>query len=109
MQALARFAVRRRWFVVAGWILFIVAAQALLAGLGGADYKDDFKLPHTETQTVAQLLSAAGLDSQNGAGGTVVLHARSGTIADYRNQVQPALQKLCDGGFGIVSASSPYG
>ncbi|HST48157.1 MMPL family transporter [Jatrophihabitans sp.] len=109
MQALARFAVRRRWFVVAGWIAFIVALQALLGGLGGADYRDDFKLPHTETQTVAQLLSSAGLDSQNGATGTVVLHARTGTIADYAGQVQPALRKLCDGGFGLATANSPYG
>jgi len=109
MQALARFAVHRRWFVVAGWILFIVALQALLGGLGGSDYRDDFKLPHTETQTVAQLLSAAGLDTQNGATGTVVLHAKSGTIADYAGQVQPALQKLCTGGFGIATANSPYG
>jgi RND superfamily putative drug exporter len=52
MQTLARFAVRRRWWVVGGWIVFIIAAQALLSGLGGANYKDDFKLPHTETQTV---------------------------------------------------------
>ena len=109
MQTLARLAVRRRWFVVAGWILFIVGAQALLGGVGGSDYRDDFKLPHTETQTVAQLLSAAGLDSQNGASGTMVLHARSGTIADYSQRVQPALQKLCTGGFGIASANSPYG
>ncbi|MDQ1722660.1 MAG: putative drug exporter of the superfamily [Pseudonocardiales bacterium] len=109
MQTLARFAVRRRWFVVAGWILFILGVQALLAGLGGSQYKDDFKLPHTETQTVAQLLSGAGLDSQNGASGTMVLHARSGAIADYAGQVQPALRKLCSGGFGIASASSPYG
>jgi putative drug exporter of the RND superfamily len=109
MQTLARFAVRRRWLVVAGWIVFIVALQALLGGLGGADYRDDFKLPHTETQTVAQLLSKAGLDSQNGASGTVVLHARSGTVTDFAGQVQPALQKLCSGGFGIASANSPYG
>src|SRR3978361_1893503 len=109
MQALARFAVRRRWFVVAGWILFIVAAQALLAGLGGSDYKDDFKLPHTETQTVAQLLTASGLNSQNGASGTMVLHARSGTIADFNTRVQPELQKLCSAGFGIASVTSPYG
>ncbi len=109
MQALARFAVRRRWLVVAGWILFIVALQALLGGLGGSDYRDDFKLPHTETQTVAQLLSDAGLDSQNGASGTVVLHALSGGIADYAGQVQPALQKLCTGGFGLATATSPYG
>ena len=109
MQAVARFAVRRRWFVVAGWLLFIVAVQALLAGLGGSDYRDDFKLPNTETQTVAELLSKAGLDSQNGASGAMVLHARTGVIADYAERVQPALRELCGGGFGIASASSPYG
>jgi len=109
MQTLARFAIRRRWFVVAGWILFIVAMQALLGSLGGSHYRDDFKLPHTETQTVAQLLSDAGLKSQNGASATVVLHARSGAVPDYAGQVQPALQKLCDGGFGIATATSPYG
>jgi len=109
MQALARLAVRRRWFVVAGWVLFIVAAQALLAGLGGSRYRDDFKLPHTETQAVAELLSEAGLDSQNGASGAMVLHARSGVIADYTGRVQPALRALCGGDFGIASANSPYG
>ncbi|HEX8305720.1 MAG TPA: MMPL family transporter [Jatrophihabitans sp.] len=109
MEALARLAVRRRWFVVAGWVLFIVAAQALLAGLGGSAYRDDFKLPNTETQTVAELLAGAGLDSQNGASGAMVLHARSGVVADYAGRVQPALRELCGGGFGIASANSPYG
>jgi RND superfamily putative drug exporter len=109
MQTIARFAARRRWWMVAGWILFIAATQALLAGLGGSDYRDDFKLPGTETQTVSQLLSEAGLGSQNGATGTVVLHARSGVIADYAQRVQPALRALCDGGFGIASVTSPYG
>jgi putative drug exporter of the RND superfamily len=109
MQTLARFAVQRRWWVVAGWIAFIVFAQALLAGLGGANYKDDFKLPHTETQTVAELLKKAGLDAQNGASGTMVLHAKSGTINDFESTIQPALQKLCSTGHGIASVISPYG
>ncbi len=110
MQRLARFAIQRRWFVVAGWILFIVATQAILSGIGGADYKDDFKLPHTETDTVAQLLTKAGLDSQNGASGTMVLHAKSGTVADAQSQVLPKLQALCTStGLGISSVESPYG
>ncbi|HEX8768927.1 MAG TPA: MMPL family transporter, partial [Jatrophihabitans sp.] len=46
---------------------------------------------------------------QNGATGTMVLHARSGTIADYAGRVQPALRELCSGGYGLASASSPYG
>jgi RND superfamily putative drug exporter len=110
MQTLARFAIQRRWFVVAGWILFIVATQAILSGIGGADYKDDFKLPHTETDTVAQLLTKAGLDSQNGASGTMVLHAKSGAVADAQAQVLPKLQALCTAtNVGVSSVESPYG
>ena len=63
MQTLARFAVSRRWLVVAAWIAFIVTVQVLLSGAGGSAYKDDFKLPHTETDTVAQLLTASGLNN----------------------------------------------
>ncbi|MDQ2837051.1 MAG: MMPL family transporter [Actinomycetota bacterium] len=109
MHSLARFAVRRRWYVVAGWIVFILAMQGLLSGLGGANYKDDFKLPHTETETVSRLLSAAGLDSENGASGTMVVHAKSGTVADFAGKVQPALQQLCRLDAGIASVNSPYG
>jgi RND superfamily putative drug exporter len=109
MQALARFAIQRRWWVVGGWIGFIVAAQLILAGVGGSQYKDDFKLPHTETQTVAELLKNAGLNSQNGASGTMVLHAKSGTVADFASTVQPALQALCGDGRQIATIDSPYG
>jgi RND superfamily putative drug exporter len=109
MQTIARFAVRRRWWVVAGWIAFIIGTQLLLSGLGGSNYKDDFKLPHTETDTVSKLLTRAGLDNRNGASGTMVLHPRSGSVADYASTVQPALQKLCASNLGIASINSPYG
>lgn len=59
MKALSRFVVRHRWWVVAGWIAAIVAIQALSSSLGGSRYKDDFKLPGTESQTVSDRLSKA--------------------------------------------------
>ena len=67
MQSIARFATRYRWFVLAGWILVIVALQAVAGAAGGSAYKDVFTLPHTETQTVLDLLKSHGL--QNRAGG----------------------------------------
>src|SRR4051794_14367936 len=109
MQTLARIAIRRRWLVLASWLVLIVALQALLGGLGGSQYKDDFKLPHTETETVAHLLTASGLSSANGASGTMVIHAKSGTVADYAATVQPALNRLCAKNLGIASIGSPYG
>jgi RND superfamily putative drug exporter len=109
MQTIARFAVRQRWWIVVGWIAAIIALQVILSAVGGSAYKDDFKLPHTETQTVSQLLADSGLDSRNGASGTMVLHALTGSVTDFANTVEPALQKLCTSGQGISSVSSPYG
>jgi RND superfamily putative drug exporter len=109
MDRFARFVVRRRWWVLAGWLAFIVALQGLLAGLGGSQYKDDFKLPKTETATVSHLLADSGLASANGASGTMVLHARTGTVADFAGTVQPALQRLCQADLGLASINSPYG
>ncbi|CAN5547004.1 MMPL family transporter [soil metagenome] len=109
MQRIAQFAINRRWWIVAGWIAFIIGAQVLLSALGGSNYKDDFKLPHTETENVSRLLSGAGLASQNGATGTMVLHAVTGTVADAGSTVKPALSQLCSSGLGIASISSPYG
>ncbi len=109
MKALARFAVRRRWLVVGAWLILIVALQAALSSVGGAHYKDDFKLPNTETATVTKLLTDAGLDDQNGASGTIVLHARTGGIAGAGAKVRPALQQLCSADLGLSSLESPYG
>lgn len=113
MQKFARFAVRRRWIVVGAWLVLIVALQGALSGLGGSHYKDDFKLPHTETDTVSTLLTASGLDNQNGSSGTMVLHARTGVLAGATATapatVQPALRQLCTAGLGLSSIESPYG
>ena len=53
MKSLAEFAIRRRWFVVAGWIVLIIVVQGIALAMGGPAYKDTFSLPHTETATVA--------------------------------------------------------
>ncbi|SDI91991.1 putative drug exporter of the RND superfamily [Frankineae bacterium MT45] len=109
MDKLARFAVRKRWWIVLGWVGLIVVLQALASAAGGSDFKNDFKLPHTETATVSNLLAKAKLGAQNGATGTVVLHAKSGKVADFDSQVQPALQKLCTEDYGVSTIVSPFG
>jgi RND superfamily putative drug exporter len=109
MQNLARFAVRRRWIVVGLWLALVVGVQALSHATGGAAYKNEFKLPHTEAQTVARLLTGSGLDKQNGAVGTVVLHARTGLLASQSTTIEPVLEQLCRSSYGVASVSSPYG
>ena len=108
MQSLARFAVRQRWAVLGMWLALIVGAQLIAQAAGGATYKNDFKLPHTEAATVSKLLTGAGLDKQNGSVGTVVLHAKTGTLASQKAAISADLATLCVPSYGIASVSSPY-
>src|SRR5690348_6226676 len=99
MKTLAEFAIRRRWLVIVGWIVLVVAAQGIASALGGAAYKDTFSLPHTETASVATLLKHAGLEDQNGVSGTVVLkNTRNTAFTAAPAALQPALVKLCTSG-----------
>jgi len=93
VRNLAQFAIRHRWWVIAGWLVFIVGTQAIAGSLGGANYKDEFKLPGTETQTVSTLLRDSGLDSQNGIDGNMVLHVNNGDLATPPAGVVPALTR----------------
>jgi putative drug exporter of the RND superfamily len=108
VEALAKFAVKRRWWVIGGWVLFIVLAQGIAGALGGASYKDTFSLPHTETASVAKVLKNAGLANQNGATGTVVLKAKTGTLASAPSTVEPALVKLCTAGHEVAAIRTPW-
>ncbi len=109
MQTLARFAIQRRWWVIGGWIAFIVLAQVISGGLGGANYRDEFKLPHTETQTVSDLLKNSGQNNQNGIDGIMVVHAKSGDLKTAPPAVVSALQAQCVPATEVTSISSPWG
>ncbi len=74
MQTLARLAIQKRWYVIAGWIAFIIGAQLIAGAAGGAAYKDVFTLPHTETQKVLDLLRDNGQTGQTGQVGAVAVH-----------------------------------
>jgi RND superfamily putative drug exporter len=108
MKRIAELAVRRRWVVVIGWVIFVIAAQGIAGAMGGAAYKDTFSLPHTETASVADLLKDAGLDNQNGALGTVVLKNRTGAFAAPPAQLKPTLAKVCTSGNHVALIVSPW-
>ena len=108
MQKLARLAIQRRWLVIIAWLAFIVLAQGISASLGGANYKDTFSLPHTETASVAKVLKNAGLDNQTGATGTVVLKATTGTLQTEPAALEPALVKLCTSGNKVATIRTPW-
>jgi putative drug exporter of the RND superfamily len=104
----ARFIIAHRKWVVIGWIVLIVGLQGIAHALGGSAYKDTFSLPHTETAKVATLLKNAGLDSENGATGTVVLHSHNGAFTGAPSSLEPALAALCSAGDHVALIQSPW-
>jgi RND superfamily putative drug exporter len=109
MKTIAEFAIRRRWFIIAGWIVLVIAAQGIASAMGGAAYKDTFSLPHTETATVANLLKHAGLDNRNGVSGTVVIkNTNNQAFSGAPPQLQPALTKVCTSGAHVALISTPW-
>ena len=111
MERLARFCIRNRWWVVGAWLAIIAGTTVIAGATGGANYRNEFTLPGTETDAVAQLFADAGLAYQSGDSGTMVLHARNGTtVADYADAVQPLLRRACDDpAFMIASITAPWG
>jgi putative drug exporter of the RND superfamily len=111
MQALARIAIRHRWWVIGVWLAFIVIAQALAGAVGGSAYKNVFTLPHTETQTVLDLLKSSGEGGQAGQNGTVVVHAQTGRLSP--SHAPPGLLRglrgVCDDGNHVAVMRSPWG
>jgi putative drug exporter of the RND superfamily len=109
MQKLARLAIRRRWLVIVAWLAFIFIAQGIAGALGGANYKDSFSLPGTETQTVMNLLKHSGQKQQTGLSGQVVMHTKTGTLETPPANVVSDLQNLCRENFKVTGVTSPWG
>ena len=109
MKTLARYATRHHWLIIVGWLVVIFVAEGAAAALGGADYRDSFSLPHTESGLVTTLLKDAGLQNQSGLSGTIALRAKSGALTTAPDAVVPALQKLCTADLKVAGATTPWG
>lgn len=97
MKTLSKFAIKHRWWVIVGWIAAVALTQALSSSAGGTKYEDDFKLPGSETQAAADLLTKANLAQQSNPTGTLVLHARAGVLTSEPDDfVSKAKAAVCD-------------
>jgi len=110
MRSIARFATEKRWLVVVLWIAFIFGVQALSSAAGGANYKESFALPHTQSQTVLDLLKHSGQNSQTGQSGFIVVHAKTGKLSDTTPPagLQDALAKECTSSHHVANYASPW-
>ncbi len=107
LRALATFSVRRRWLVVATWLL--VVGGVLLAGQSsGASFSNDLSVEDTDSQDAYDAL-ASKFPQMSGDGMQVVVHDPGGaTRTRVRTAVDAALDEVA-GMDGVASTTSPYG
>jgi RND superfamily putative drug exporter len=110
VKTYAQWIIKHRWWVIAGWVAVLVAMNLIASAAGGAKYKDEFRLPNTETDAVAKLFDAAKQNSQNNLQGTVVIKAGSPVTADKPiTALTDALATLCAPQYRVDGATTPWG
>lgn len=76
LQRLARSCYRRRWLVLALWIVALASATTL-ASIGSGEFENDFRLPGSESQQAFDLLEQR-FPAQAGDTANIVFHAPGG-------------------------------
>jgi RND superfamily putative drug exporter len=80
LYRLGRFSVRRRRWVVAAWVLAVLALGVVGRAAGG-ELQDKFAIPGTEAQQATDLLHDT-FPAQAGASAQVVVHRDAGPLTD---------------------------
>ena len=83
LYALAQFCVRRKFIVLAVWLVATVALVAVSHSLGD-NTNDNLSLPGTDSQAATDALAKSFPDQANGSS-PIVLHANSGKLTDAKN------------------------
>ena len=94
LHALARFSVRRRFFVLLVWFVVTVVLVVVSHRLGD-NTNDNLSLPGTDSQQATSVLQQGFPDQANGTS-PIVLHAPSGKLTDskYSGAVNEAASDL---------------
>jgi putative drug exporter of the RND superfamily len=105
MKSLARFAYRRRWLVLALWIVLFLGMNTLSQSFGTA-YANTFTLPGTNSTHALSLLQS-GFKSKSGDVDEIVFQAKSGTIASHRQEILSMDKKVAKVS-SVASVVSPF-
>ncbi|HEY5303743.1 MAG TPA: MMPL family transporter [Acidimicrobiales bacterium] len=92
MKSLARFSVRRRWLVLAIWLILIIGVNAAAQSVGSA-YSNSFSLPGTNSTHALQLLEQ-GFPHTSGDADQIVFHATTGKLSADAATINPVLTSI---------------
>jgi putative drug exporter of the RND superfamily len=90
LKRLARLCYRRRWRVVAAWLVFLVAISVFSSAAGGV-FRNEFSLAGSESKEASDFLEERAFDTRAGFSGQIVFEADQG-VEDSR--VQRAMEDL---------------
>jgi RND superfamily putative drug exporter len=93
LQALARACYRRRWRVLATWVVLLVGLFALNSAFGGK-FLDEFDLPGSESQEALDLLEEHGFEARTGFGGQVVFTADDVRAPEVRQGMEDLFDEV---------------
>ncbi len=93
LYRLGKFSYRRRWLVISLWLAVLVAVGGSAAAFHGT-MSNNFQIPGTETQQMADKLKKE-LPNASGGSATIVFEARDGQFSQAgKDAVSAALTKL---------------
>jgi RND superfamily putative drug exporter len=105
MKSLARFAYRRRWLILALWVILFLGMNALSQSFGTA-YANTFTLPGTNSTHALSLLQS-GFKSKSGDVDEIVFQAKTGTIASHEKEIV-AMDKKVAKVPAVANVVSPF-
>ncbi len=105
MKSLARFAFRRRWLILAVWVVLFLGMNVLSQTFGTA-YANTFTLPGTNSTHALSLLQS-GFKSKSGDVDEIVFSARTGTIASHEKAINAMVKKV-EKVPAVASVVSPF-
>jgi RND superfamily putative drug exporter len=105
MKSLARFAYRRRWLILAIWVVLFLGMNALSQTFGTA-YANTFTLPGTNSTHALSLLQS-GFKSKSGDVDQIVFQAKTGTIASHKSEILAMDRKVAKVA-SVASVVSPF-
>jgi RND superfamily putative drug exporter len=105
MKSLARFAYRRRWLILALWVVLFLGMNALSQSFGNA-YANTFTLPGTNSTHALSLLQS-NFKGKSGDVDEIVFQARTGTIKSHEREIL-AMDKKVERVPSVASVVSPF-
>jgi putative drug exporter of the RND superfamily len=107
LKRLARICYRRRWRVLAVWVVFLVAVSVFGSAAGGV-FRNEFSLRGSESKDASDFLEERGFDTRAGFSGQIVFASDQGVDDPAIRQAMEELFARVERTVPRVQVVSPY-